>query len=407
MTFWLLAGAMILVGAAFAVRPLWWPRGVTDGSKVQPPQAIMQAVYRDRVAELDAETRVGQIDPDTRLAVEEELGAALLDDYHAAQGKVVPVDAGQRPGPAPLLAGLLALTLAGAALLVYLSAGEPTAPQVAGASAVLQLDPDAERDTLVGWRDRLEHRTAARPEDAQSWYLLGVTRLQLGEFATSADAFERAAGQVGNDPNIDLYWLQARYLAAEGRMDAQTRSIAERLLAARPGHPLVLEMLAIDAYRSGDFRAAVEHLNRALNNTLAPPQLRALLAGLEQARSRLGDLTPSIDVAVSAPASAPREGTVFVIARPPGGGMPFAVVRRPAGLLPLSVRLDDTVSMSQELTLSGAGQIEVVVRLSRDGTPTAAPGDWEWRSSTLSVADLSSPLKLDADLAPPGPSNDS
>jgi cytochrome c-type biogenesis protein CcmH len=400
MTFWLLAGAMILVGAAFAVRPLWRPRRVSDESQRQPPASVMQAVYRDRVAELDAETRVGQIDPDTRVAVEEELGASLLDDFRAAQDKVAPVRAGVRPGPAPWLTGLLALALVGGALLVYLSAGEPTAPQVAGASEVLQLDPDTQRDALVRWRDRLEQRTAARSEDAQSWYLLGVTRLQLGEFTASAAAFERAAAQVGNDPNIDLYWLQARYLAADGRMDEQARSIAERLLAARPGHPLVLEMLAIDAYRSGDFRAAVEHLNRALNNALAPAQLQALLAGLAQARSRLGDLTPSVDVAVSAPDAAPREGTVFVIARPPGGGMPFAVVRRPAGLLPLSVRLDDTVSMSQDLTLSAAGQFEIVVRLSRNGTPAAAPGDWEWRSPTLSVADLASPLKLDADLAP-------
>jgi hypothetical protein len=82
--------------------------------------------------------------------------------------------------------------------------------------------------------------------------------------------------------------------------------------------------------------------------------------------------------------------------------MPYAVVRRPANLLPLSVRLDDTVSMSRELQLSDASEFEVVVRLSRAGAPTAAPGDWEWRSEVLQVADLTEPVRLKADLAPRG-----
>ena len=78
------------------------------------------------------------------------------------------------------------------------------------------------------------------------------------------------------------------------------------------------------------------------------------------------------------------------------------VAARPAAMLPLSVRLDDTTSMSEALPLSGAEAFEVVVRLSRDGTPGGGPGDWEWRSEVLQVADLSAPVKLDVLLAPGG-----
>ncbi len=81
--------------------------------------------------------------------------------------------------------------------------------------------------------------------------------------------------------------------------------------------------------------------------------------------------------------------------------MPYAVVRRPADALPVSVRLDDTVSMSG-LKLSSAEQIQVVVRLSRSGNPAAGPGDWEWQSGSLDPGEVNEPVTLQARLAPIG-----
>lgn len=400
MTFWLWVAALLAAGVAFAVWPLLRPRAAARTSALDEPRAVVRAVYQDRIEELDAEARSGLIDPEIRGAVQEELGASLLDDYRTTEGRVAPL--GHSGHRARVAALVLAVLVPALSVAVYFSAGEPTAPVVAGADRVLRLDPETDRAELEAWREHLGRHVARTGGDAQSLYLLGVTRLQLGEFAAAADAFAAAQQLVGHDPTIDVYWLQARYLAAGGTMDPASQAIAERLLAARPGHPLVLEMLAIDAYRRGEFRTAVEHLNRALNNALAPEQLVALLSGLAQARRQMGDLVPGVDVAVAAPDGAPRDATVFVIARPPGGGMPYAVVRRPAGLLPMNVRLDDTVSMNAELPLSQADVIEVVVRLSRNGSPTASPGDWEWRSAPLAVAGLTDIVRLDAELAPPG-----
>jgi len=77
------------------------------------------------------------------------------------------------------------------------------------------------------------------------------------------------------------------------------------------------------------------------------------------------------------------------------------VVRRPAAQLPASVRLDDAVSMNPAQALSTASQVEVVVRLSRSGSPMAQPGDWEWRSATVDIPSLEAPLKLEARLSAP------
>jgi cytochrome c-type biogenesis protein CcmH len=268
---------------------------------------------------------------------------------------------------------------------------------------VLQLDPERDRAELESWRARLDRRVALEPADGQSWFLLGSAGMQLGDFGPAAEAFARAAEIAGPDPVVDVYWLQARYLAQGGEIDPRTREIADRILSRQPSHPLVLELFAIDAYRKGAYRESVTYLNRALGNDLTDAQLEALLAGLEAARGRMEPLLPRVDVAVSAAPDAPRDAVLFVIARPPGGGMPYAVIRRPARLLPLSVQLDDTASMNPDLPLSVAPAFEVVVRLSRSGTPAPQPGDWEWRSAPLAAADLTAPVSLTAALAPPDP----
>jgi cytochrome c-type biogenesis protein CcmH len=406
---WVLAAAMLAAAAAFVVVP--YVRSTRAARALTPeivagsdaPNArLARAIYRDRVEELEAEAAAGRLDAEVKGQVLDELGAALLDDYAdlEAAGPAAPDAAPVRTGGRRFV-WVLALLLPVAALGVYWFIGEPTAASVAGAVRVLSLDPERERPEIERWRAVLERRVAQQPEDAASWFLLGGTELQLGAFEPAASAFARAAELNGPDPVVDVYWLQARYLAAGGAFDAQSLEIAERILGREPNHPVVLELYAIDAYRHEDYRAAVGYLNRALMNDLREGRVRALVAALDQARARLPTLKPSVAVEVTAPAGAPRDATLFVIARPAGGGMPFAVVRRPATMVPLTVNLDDTVSMNPALPLSAAPGFEVIARLSRSGMPAAQPGDWEWRSAPLTPADLDEPVHLRAVLEAP------
>ncbi len=407
MTFWLLVCALALGAAIFAAWPLL--RQKISGVATDPladADAMVRALYEDRLSELGSEAQAGHLDDATRVEVEAELGANLLADYQREDGSATAASESLNGRPALLTGWLVAALLPLAGLAVYFSVGEPTASDIAGASVVLQLDPVAERPQLEDWRDRLARRVAREPEDTRSWYLLGIARLQLAEYPAAAEALSRAQALDGPvrgdpDPNIDLYWLQARYLAAGGELDGQSGAIAQRLLSGQPNHPVVLEILAIDAYRKEDFRTAVTYLNRALMNDLGDARSLALLSGLAQARGQLGDLVPSVEVDITAADSVPPGSTLFVIARPPGGGIPYAVVRRPAALLPVSVTLDDTVSMNPAVQLSQAGPVEVVVRLSRSGAAAVGADDWEWRSETLDLAEQQAPLKLSARLEPP------
>ena len=391
-------GAIGLLGTAALLVLLSFRRHERDGAPERDREATVAALYQDRLDELRGEMSGGMVSGDDRQVLEAELGAALLSDVDVAAA-----ESGSRPagGGAGALAGASVLLLLAASIMVYSMVGDPQAPDLAGAEAVLQLDAAQDEGTLNEWRQRLVRRVDDRPDDAKSWYLLGHVDMRLARFNTAAEAFAMAHEAHGDDTSIDIFWLQSRYLAASGVLDATSRTIAERVLADNPNQPLVLEMYAIDAFRREAYQESVSLLNRALSSPLDGNHRHALQAGFDQARNRLGVLPGSVDVSFALAGEPPVGMTLFVIARPVGGGMPYAVVRRPAAGFPRIVRLDDAVSMNPAAPLSAAGEVEIVVRLSRSGTAMAHPGDWEWHSEPLTVAADAAPRALSALLNPP------
>ena len=366
----------------------------------QDRQRILTELYRQRQLELGREIELGGADEGTANELRHELDAALLDDV-ALLGDVAPGDQssaeviGKVRWPSWALAVFLPL-LAG---FIYLKVGDPSADALRDARTVLTLADDD--PALEKWLDVLAARVDARPDDAESVYLHGHVLLRQQRYARAAEAFAKAHELVGDDVAIESYWLQARYLAAKGEVDAQSVTIAERILERDPGNVPVLQLLSVHHARNGDFKASLQLLNRALGVVRDDDSRATLLAFMDQIRVHVPAELPAIEVRVQSAAGAPAQATVFVIARPVGGGVPFAVERRPVTMLPFQVRLDDLASMNPANLLSAAQQVEVVVRLSLSGQPTAASGDWEWRSDPVQVAGMQQLAQLEAFLSPP------
>lgn len=432
--FWLLALGLALMAVGFLVAPALRLRRVAQGRR---HPAILRELYRQRIRELEEEARSGLLAEGQRAEMEEELGQALLSEWREdapkeaqnsqavpdlngeAQGEatqgtvrrqgiaVTPDGNDEAQGKAASLGRgawtwlLFAAAMCLVAAALYLRIGEPQAGALQEAPTLMALDPAADRMELDRWRVFLGDRVNARPRDAGSWLLLGYAYMMGEDYAAAASAFERAHGLAADDGNIAAYWLQARFLAADGRLDAAGRELAQRILADDPAQSTALEVSALDALHRQDFRAAVAFFNRLLSNPLTPGRRRAMQAGFTLARSQLADLAPAIDVSLTAQSPPPAGATLFVLARPLGGGMPYAVVRRPASVLPLRLRLDDAVSMNPAAPLSRAQQVEVLARISLAGTASAHPGDWEWRSQPLVLTNTEAPITLQAVLRPP------
>jgi cytochrome c-type biogenesis protein CcmH len=371
--------------------------GLGDGAE------FSRVWYQERMDALEAE----EIDPAQRTELADELAAVLLAEYpdqvlHCNTETSTSHLSQFNPGNILLVLGTVLVVLA---VGLYSQLGSYGATKIQGAQQILALAPEDSGDVLRDWQSRLGEWLAGKPEDAQSWYLLGHAHLKLGEFSLASSAFQQAHEFADGDVSVKFYWLQARYLEQQGVLDDRSRGLAEDILAVDPNNPQVLEMLAVAAISEGDSALAITMLNRTLNSEQRPERIQATvdaIGALRSAYAQQGNFA-GIEIAVAMLQADDKalSGVVFVVARPVGGGMPYAVVRRPSWLLPFSVTLDDLVSMSGTRLLSQADDFEVLVRLSANGLAQGEVGDWQWLSQPLTLANSERFIRLQAQLSPP------
>lgn len=246
--------------------------------------------------------------------------------------------------------------------------------------AVALLEADLERD----------------PRQPEGWRLLGRAYTELGRQDDALEAFRRGARL---DPeNMDAQVEHAGAIAAadpEHHFGEEATRILEGVLGIDPGHQRARLFLGIALRQQGhDARAAQTW--EPLLAQLGPQAAAGLLEQVNEARADAG-LEPLADVprAAESPASPHAvqvrvsvdaefasvvrldpDAVVFVIARQPDGPpMPVAAQRRLVRELPLELTLDDGDAVMPTQALSAVQEVELVARISSDGTATAQEGD--------------------------------
>ena len=355
MTVWLGAAALACLAVAGLV---WGARRRPRRSPAPAPRQIFAAGRRALLADAAAQG----LSAETVSALEEELALAVAD----AAPDAVPTGSEAPSPPPPLAVFGGALGVAALALALYALWGEPQAALLADSGRLLAASEPEQLTALAG---ALAARTRRQPKDADGWFHLGHVRLRQREFDGAARAFATLHELTGANEQVDLAWAQARYLADGGAVAPATRAIIDRVLAVRPEQPAMLELMAMNALRGGDFATASRLLARILRQPLAGGRRALLAETLDMARQRLDPTRALIEVTVEAPAEAAR--WLMVFARPVGGGVPLAVARQPAEPTQTIV-LDDANSMTDSSQLAIAKQVEVVARISETGAADAA-----------------------------------
>lgn len=365
---WLGVAALALLAAACVVARAHWPR------RSRPPfqdAPNTQSLARRR-RELEAEALAQGLGDAEVQALEEDLALDALDQLPPDESEP-PSSDGAPAGNAPLLPSIVAAAAAVAlAVSLYALWGEPHAPTLASAAQLMEAARAGDDAALEQLRAALEARTRRQPSDRDGWFLLGHVRMNDGDFTGAASAFATLHGIAGANPQVDLAWAQASYLADGGSMSDATRAIVDRLRADEPNRPELLELLAMDALRQGDFLAGARHLVRALGQPMPASRRRVLAETLALARTRLDPERPLVEVTIDAAWEASEAAPwLMVFARPPEGAMPVAALRLPAEHTQ-TVVLDDATTMADGASLAGAGPLRVVARLSQTGEATAA-----------------------------------
>lgn len=365
MSFWILTAALTLVPVVVLVRALWREHGVVGA------RAARLAVYRGRLAELDADLAAGKIGTAQHADARRELEDAAIDDVDEAQA----TKDGGRPFGAVVFVVLVVPALAFA---LYHALGTPRPPPAQGLPALVA---------------ELDARLAETPDDLQGWMLLGRSRVVLGDFSGAVDAWRNAQRLSPDDPTVLANLGEALVLSDDATLAGEAASMFDAAIDADPGNPKALWYGGLAAEARGDDALATERW-RALLALDPPDALRVVLerrlALVDADRWRV-DVEVTLDERMAAPSPG---AVLFVTAQATDAtaGPPLAAVRVPIDGWPMRISLTDAAAMLPGAALQEHESLRVVARVSRTGAAERASGDLigvaEWRNGDAGVSIL-------------------
>ena len=284
-----------------------------------------------------------------------------------------------------VVAGATMASFAIVAGLLYALVGTPRALDASQQRAPATLD-----DAMAQLKTELERN----PNQPEGWRLLARAQAALGQTAQARDTYAQAVKLAPDEPDLLAEAAEARALAdPQRRFDEQGTAMLRHALEKQPMHQRARWFLGI-ALRQAQQPAEAAKIWEPLLAVVEPGTANSLREQINAARAEAG-LPP---LAAPETAAAPQQAllritvelapdlqkqlgpndALFVIARRAGGPpMPVAVKRVPATGFPVTVELGDGDSPMPTMTLSQAGDVEIVARISRQGVANRAAGDFE------------------------------
>lgn len=210
------------------------------------------AVYRDQLAEVDADAARGLISAadaeGARIEIKRRILALGPDEEAREAAKA------SRP-----LAAAVAVAIVGVSLALYLSLGRPGLPsRPYDAAAEQRAEVEAMAQQIDQMVARVEARVKAAPNDAQAWRILGWSYLQLGRMDESVKALKRAAELDKADGTVRSMLGEALVRAADGKVTAEAEAVFDEALKRAPKDPRARFYKGLALAQAGKDRAAFD-----------------------------------------------------------------------------------------------------------------------------------------------------
>lgn len=340
MLIWLTFALLAAVVATLLLRA---PRKVNEeagSGRVHDPDA---AVYRDQLAELEADQARGVLSAAEVASARTEIARRLLK--HAADGAPSPAaTAPDRPDArtatdAVLLAAVTAIPLLGLGL--YLAVGRPDLPS---RPFVERLNAAPEAATAQDLIAKVEQRLRENPGDGMGWQVIAPVYIGQGRFAEAGMAYERAIKLLGETPERVMGLAKALVLANNGMVVPPAKAAYARVLQLDSNRAEAKFWLAIADEQSGKTAEAASQFRRMLAE--APPdapwreaveaRLESLMAKVNGGSPPSNADSPSLAIPGAPPIAPPATLATGPSAAPPAapGGMSAPVLAPASGQKP-------------------------------------------------------------------------
>ena len=401
MLFWLYAALLAAAALAFLVTPLL--RGRAGAGARVSRAASNLTVFRDQLAELDADVAAGSVGREQWEAARADLQRALLED--AGEPATAAAAAPAKRSKTAAIAIALAVPIVSA--LLYLGLGNPQGLDPRRESAAQGGSHQLTQEQIASMAARLAARLESNPGDGEGWIMLARTYGALGRFAEAAGAYAKAEAMFPQDAQLLADYADSLAMAQGQNLQGKPEELVRRALQADGDNLKALALAGTVEFEKRDFAKATHFWRRML--ALLPPDsemVDSVRASIKEAQDKLGGApqtstpvaqekqgsatkAPAAEAKAArvsgtiklAPALAARAGPddiVFVLARPAQGSrMPLAAVRVKVKDLPLAFSFDDSMAMSPDAKLSNFSEVVVAARVSKTGNVVPQGGDLE------------------------------
>ena len=406
---WVGIGVLTLIAVAFVFWPLIQSRKtqVVETEADRTTQNI--EIFRERLEELEKEKNSGTLTEENFQELKVELEKNLLIDAEVNRRQAPVLKVGQSQLITITLIALLVPTTS-FGLYAYLGRADDVAARMA--MDAWQQAPMSELsvDEAIA---QLEEELARRPQNAEGWYLLATTRMNMNQFSAAVSAFEESLKHLPEEtpeyPMVMGQLAQAMFFAADGQMTEAVLQQVEATLAKDPDELTALGLVGIAAFEIGEYQTAITYWERALRSADGQSAM-SLQTGIERARQAL-QAQGGEELSAEIPATGPGvridldvdssimteirgDQFVFIFARAPGERMPITVERIRVADLPTQVFLSGSSSMVEGTSLNDFENVDIVARISVSGMAEEQPGDFKAELSNVKVTEDETPVSL-------------
>jgi cytochrome c-type biogenesis protein CcmH len=278
--FWLICAAMLAVALVYVLPPAL--RAEVSKSKDDARRNANIAIYRDQLAELEADLRNGIVSEEQYAQDRDDIERRLLEDTTTEKTTRKPV---ALAAAAHKHAYMLGIGLALVAVIFYLRVGSPegiTNAAIANATINQPAAPagaPAERSQaqIEANVAALAKRLQSNPNDAQGWTMLARSYISMERFGEAAGAYAKATELTPGDADLLAEYARASALAADGKFDAQSLELIDRALKIEPNNLKALGLAANAAYEARNYQKAIDYWQRVLKLMPSDPNATQII----------------------------------------------------------------------------------------------------------------------------------
>lgn len=431
-SFWVVAGILTL-GALLFILPTLLRKGNSRTGIVR--EAANVSIYRDQLAELEADLRSDVLSKEQYEQSKRELQQRMLQDVPEGESMTSMVMAGgNRSNVATITVMVLAIPLLAVSLYLWLGNTKGLTPQPA-----LEQSPMAEagHQNFSSVLDNLIARLRDQPDDLEGWIMLGRTYAIMQRFNEAKIAYERVIALSPESPELLVDYADIVAMTNDGSLLGKPIELINKALSLDPENPKALALAGTAAFEQNNFKQAAVYWEKLLvqippesklaqsvktsiaeakslatgkgsamagkqtqtpNSQNTPPAAdKSVVAGAGAAAAATGNtLSGTVTLSPVFAGKASPDDTLFIFARAKEGPpMPRAISVKKVRDLPASFLLTDGMGARPDLKISNVPQLIISARITKSGKAMPETGDLQGFSQIVKPGDKNINIVID------------